>query len=160
MRIDFLADHPQHALTLARWHHREWGALMRDWTLADAERELTGHCTRRTIPTTLVLLDPDEGDALRGSVSVLDVDASEFRELSPWLASLYVAPPVRGRGLGAGLVGAAVSFAREQGVPRLYLFTPEHTRFYAQLGWSELDQRLLGGRQVALMAIDLEPLPP
>jgi N-acetylglutamate synthase-like GNAT family acetyltransferase len=152
MRIEFLADHPQHALTLARWHHREWGTLMPDWTRGDAERELTGHATRRDIPTTLVLLD---GNALIGSVSVLDEDASEFRDLSPWLASLFVAPPARGRGLGAQLVHAAVAYARDQGVPRLYLFTPEHAAFYARLGWHTIDHRPLAGREVTLMAIDL-----
>lgn len=158
MRIDFLADHPQHALTLARWHHREWGALMPDWTRGDAERELTGHATRRDIPTTLVLLD--DNHALLGSVSVLDEDASEFRDLSPWLASLYVAPPARGRGLGAQLVRAAVDYARGQGVPRLYLFTPAHAPFYARLGWSLLGSRMLGPREVTLMAIDLAPAEP
>ncbi len=157
MRIDFLADHPQHALTLARWHHREWGALMRDWSHGDAERELTGHATRRTIPTTLVLLDDD---ALLGSVSLLDDDASQFRDLSPWLANLFVAPPARGRGLGAGLVGAAQNLARELGVPRLYLFTPEHLDFYQRLGWQRLGERLLDAHPVSLMAIDLAPLEP
>ncbi len=156
MRIDFLADHPQHALTLARWHHREWGALMRDWSHGDAERELTGHATRRTIPTTLVLLDDD---ALLGSVSLLDDDASQFRDLSPWLANLFVAPPARGRGLGAQLVAAAVDHARGMNVPRLYLFTPDHATFYARLGWSLLGSRMLGPREVTLMAIELATAP-
>lgn len=155
MRIEFLADHPQHALALARWHHREWGGLMPDWSREDAERELTGHATRRDIPTTLVLLDDG---ALVGSVSVLDVDASELREYSPWLASLFVAPPARGRGLGAQLVAAAVDLARAIGVPRLYLFTPGHEAFYARLGWTTLDTtRRVGGRPVTLMAIELAP---
>jgi len=158
MRIEYLADHPQHALTLARWHHREWGALMPDWTRGDAERELVGHATRRDIPTTLVLLGDDQ--ALVGSVSVLDEDASEFRDLSPWLASLYVAPPARGRGLGAQLVHAAVDHARSMGVPRLYLFTPDHAAFYARLGWSVLGTRMLAEREVTLMAIDLAPEQP
>lgn len=155
MRIEFLADHPQHALALARWHHREWGELMPDWSREDAERELTGHATRRDIPTTLILLD---GEALVGSVSVLDEDASELREYSPWLASLFVAPPARGRGLGAQLVAAAVELARAQGVPRLYLFTPGHEAFYARLGWTTLDaSRHVGGRPVSLMAVELAP---
>ncbi len=156
MRIEFLADHPQHALTLARWHHREWGPLMRDWSHDDAQRELTGHATRRIIPTTLVLLDAD--DAVLGSVSLLDEDASQFRELSPWLANLFVAPPARGRGLGAGLVAAAQALARELGVSRLYLFTPRHVAFYQRLGWQLLGERLLDAQPVSLMAIELAPL--
>jgi GNAT superfamily N-acetyltransferase len=156
MRIAFLADHPQHALALAHWHHREWGSLMPDWTRGDAERELAGHAVRRDIPTTLVLLDDD--GALVGSVSVLDEDASQFRDLSPWLASLYVAPTARGRGLGARLVRAALDVARDQGVPRLYLFTPDRASFYERLGWTVLGSRMLAGRAVTLMAID--PAPP
>lgn len=157
MRIAFLADHPRHALTLAHWHHREWGGLMPDWTRGDAERELADHAVRRDIPTTLVVLDDD--GALVGSVSVLDEDASQFRDLSPWLASLYVAPTARGRGLGARLVRAALDLARDQGVPRLYLFTPDRASFYERLGWTVLGSRLLAGRAVTLMAVDLAPPP-
>jgi GNAT superfamily N-acetyltransferase len=156
MRIAFLADHPEHALTLARWHHREWSGLMRDWSREEAERELTGHATRRVIPTTLILVD--DADELLGSVSLIDEDAREFADLSPWLASLFVAPPARGRGFGAGLVRAAVELAAQLGVPRLYLFTPEHADFYRRLGWREYQRRRLGDREVAVMCID-PPLP-
>ena len=149
MEIRFLADVPGHVDTLARWHHGEWGALYADWSLADAAAELRDHATRRTRPTTLVALD---GDALVGSVSLVDEDAPEFADRGDaWLASLYVVPGARGRGIGAALARALVAHAAGQGVGQLWLFTPEHAGFYAKLGWAETGKAVLGGAAVTLM---------
>ena len=122
MEIRFLADVPGHVDTLARWHHGEWGALYADWSLADAAAELRDHATRRTRPTTLVALD---GDALVGSVSLVDEDAPEFADRGDaWLASLYVVPAARGRGLGAALAQALAAHATALGLDRLWLHPP------------------------------------
>jgi GNAT superfamily N-acetyltransferase len=152
MRIGFLDAHREAIPTLANWHHGEWGHLYSDWTLAVCRAELDGHATRRTLPTTLVL---HEGDTLLGSVSLVLEDAPEFAdEGSPWLASLYVRPEARGRGLGAKLVRAAVRLAAQLGVDELYLFTPEHRDFYARLGWAPLLRTTLKGTPVDLMRIE------
>lgn len=149
--VRFLADVPQHVGQLAEWHHREWSALMPDWSLEEAREELAAHARCRTRPTTLVLLD---GDALLGSVSLIDEDAPEFRDRGePWLASLYVRPEARGRGYGRQLVQALLAHARGIGVERLYLFTPEHRDFYAALGWRVDAHLALRGRAVDLMSI-------
>ena len=149
MEIRFLADVPGHVDTLARWHHGEWGALYADWSLADAAAELRDHATRRTRPTTLVALD---GDALVGSVSLVDEDAPEFADRGDaWLASLYVVPAARGRGLGVALANALVAHATALGLDRLWLFTPNHAGFYAKLGWRSVARASLQGTPVTLM---------
>ncbi len=152
MRIEFLDQHPGLVPTLAQWHHAQWGDLYDHWTLDVARAELEDHALRRSLPTTLVLL---EGEALLGSVSLVLEDAPEFCDQgSPWLASLYVTPEARGRGLGARLVRAAVSTAAEQGVEELFLFTPEHASFYERLGWHRLARTSLKGTAVDLMQIE------
>jgi GNAT superfamily N-acetyltransferase len=152
MQIRFLADVPGHARTLATWHHAQWGHLYSDWTYEVALAELDDHATRRGLPTTLVAL---EGDALLGSASLVDEDAPELRDQGDaWLASLYVIPAARGRGLGQQLVRAVVALARQQGLGRLWLFTPEHAAFYAGLGWSECGRAQLRGVEVTLMQIE------
>lgn len=157
--IAFLADHPQHAGTLAGWHHAQWGGLYRDWSRDDAAAELHDHATRRTRPTTLVLLDDEDDGELLGSVSLVDEDAPELRDTGDaWLASLYVVPQRRGEGLGAGLVRALVAHAAALGIPRLWLFTPEHAGFYARLGWRALGPFALHGTPVQVMAKDLHGL--
>lgn len=148
--IGFLADHPGAVEVLARWHHAEWQSVMPDWTLAQAQAELTDHASRRTRPTTLVL---HRDGVLVGSVSLVDEDAEDLRDCGePWLASLYVAPAHRGRGYGKQLVTALVRHAAQLGVERLYLFTPGQRDFYARLGW-QLDAEVsLRGQRVDLMS--------
>ncbi len=149
--IRFLADVPGHADTLAAWHHAQWQHLYEGWTLEQTREELRDHAGRRGRPTTLVAMD---GDALRGSVSLVDEDAPELRDQGDaWLASLYVVPEARGTGLGKALVQALVSFAAGQGVERLWLFTPDHADFYARLGWRPQGHAHLRGTRVQLMDI-------
>ncbi|KFN47237.1 hypothetical protein N787_08940 [Arenimonas metalli CF5-1] len=149
--IRFLADVPGHADTLAGWHHAQWSHLYERWTLEQTRDELRDHATRRARPTTLVAID---GDALLGSVSLVDEDAPELRDQGDaWLASLYVVPEARGTGLGKQLVQALVGFAAGQGVARLWLFTPEHAGFYERLGWRPQGQAMLRGTRVQLMDI-------
>ena len=152
MRIEFLDQHPGLVPLLAQWHHAQWGDLYDYWSLDVARAELADHALRRTLPTTLVLL---EGETLLGSVSLVLEDAPEFCDQgSPWLASLYVMPEARGRGLGARLVRAAVATAAEQGIAELFLFTPEHAEFYERLGWRRLTRTALKGTPVDLMQIE------
>lgn len=148
-----LADCPGQAPRLARWHHEHWGHFYdpADWNLASATAELEDHATRRSRPTTLVAM---QGEDAIGSVSLVDEDAPEFRGVGDaWLASLFVWPAARGQGIGAALVRACVALAASERVPRLWLFTPEHVAFYAQLGWRDQGAAILRGRSVHLMDI-------
>lgn len=154
MAVVSLAECPHWVDTLAAWHHAQWGNLYADaWTLADARAELAAHAaSAEDFPTTLVWLD---GETVLGSVSLVAEDAPALADRGgPWLASLYVAPSARGRGLGAALVRAAVAQSMRAGLSRLCLFTPEHADFYARLGWREYDRAELRGTPVTLMTID------
>ena len=152
MRIEPIALHRGQVATLAAWHHAQWGYLYSHWTHDVCLAELDGHAARVDgLPTTLLAL---EGEELLGSVSLVFEDAPELQEHgSPWLASLYVKPEARGRGIGAMLARAAVERARAEGIEELFLFTPEHRDFYAKLGWRELARTALKGTPVDLMCI-------
>src|SRR6188508_2886397 len=123
MRIESIALHRDQVATLAAWHHAQWGHLYSHWTYEVAFAELGEQAARgQGLPTTLLALD---GEDLLGSVSLVFEDAPELQEHgSPWLASLYVKPDARGRGIGASLVRAALERAGEEGVDQLFLFTP------------------------------------
>jgi N-acetylglutamate synthase-like GNAT family acetyltransferase len=150
-RIEFLDAQRAAIPLLADWHHAEWGGYYDHWTHAVCLAELADHATRRTLPTTLVLVDATR---VLGSVSLVLEDAPEFAdEGSPWLASLYVRPDARGRGHGARLVRAAVAHAAALGIDDLYLFTPDHRGFYEQLGWTSLARTALKGKPVDLMCL-------
>jgi GNAT superfamily N-acetyltransferase len=152
MRIEAIDAHREHVATLAAWHHAQWGQLYSHWTLEVCRAELEQHAVGASaLPTTLLAF---EGEDLLGSVSLVFEDAPELQEHgSPWLASLYVKPQARGRGVGARLARAAVAHAAEAGVEELFLFTPEHKDFYARLGWRPLARTALKGTAVDLMCI-------
>lgn len=150
--IAYLADHPALIPVLARWQHDEWSHLNPDRTLADRIAELALH-GRGGVPTTLVELSHD-GLPL-GSASLIEQDMHTHTELRPWLASVYVAPPHRGRGIASALVEGIHAEARAAGIERLYLFTPDQERLYARLGWCVRSRERFAGEDVVVMEIDL-----
>jgi predicted N-acetyltransferase YhbS len=153
MRIEPLADHEHLARTLARWHADEWSDLVPSWSYETLLAELAAHTRRDTIPLTLVAL---EGAELLGSASLLVDDLPGWEHLTPWLASVFVAPAARGRGVGTRLVTEAAGTAQRLGVERLHLFTAGQADFYRRLGWRDLARTRLGDHPVEVLSLDLK----
>jgi N-acetylglutamate synthase-like GNAT family acetyltransferase len=151
MQIDFLADHPEFIPTLARWHHAEWGYLHPGDTLEARTARLRGECGYTEIPTTVIAFN---GGTLLGSAMLIAHDMDTRMDLSPWLASVFVAPERRGEGIGTTLVQRVVSEAKALDVPRLFLYTPTAASFYSRLGWSVVEQTTYRETAVVVMAYD------
>lgn len=151
--IEYLADHPDLAPTLARWHYDEWRDLIPNWSYQTALEELLSHRHRAAIPTTLVAF---RGGVLVGSASLLIEDVPAWRHLTPWVASVYVVPSERGTGVGSQLVQHVVAVAGQLGVKTVYLLTPGQAEFYRRLGWSEVGAES-GGRGYVVMATRAGP---
>ncbi|MBN1642167.1 MAG: GNAT family N-acetyltransferase [Anaerolineae bacterium] len=149
--IAYLADHPTHIETLAQWHHRQFSYLDADLSVAQRASRLRTH-GRGEAPTTVIALF---GENVLGSASLTATDMDTRPHLSPWLASVYVDPAYRRRGIGSALVGRIVMLARALGHPALYLFTPDMERFYARLGWRVLEHTCYRGYAQVVMSIDL-----
>lgn len=150
MRIENLADHPEYVETVARWQWDEWGTDPAD-SLAARIVDLRDQTEPDRIPTTYLALD---GDEALGAASLVEDDMSAHRELSPWLASVYVAPAARGRGVASALVRRVVAQAAAMGVARLYLYTPDAQGLYAKLGWRVIATERFEEHPVTIMAID------
>jgi GNAT superfamily N-acetyltransferase len=151
MRIGYLADHPRWIRTIAEWHTREWGDVPPLATVADRVAKFRHHLHRDRIPLTVVALD---GDTLLGSASLVEEDFPGRADLKPWLASVFVSPEHRRRGVGSALVRHVVGCARELGVPELFLFTWNQEKLYSGLGWRVVERTRLGERDVAIMTIE------
>ena len=148
MRIEYLADHLEVATVLAAWHYDEWKGILPEWSHEQAIAGLRSHVGRRQIPTTLVAV---ENDTVVGSASLLESDLDGWDHLSPWLASLYVVPECRGKGIGRELVRRVMEEAGALGLPCVYLFTAGKEPYYARQGWVTFTRTKHSGRDVVIM---------
>jgi GNAT superfamily N-acetyltransferase len=152
-RIDYLADHPDDIPTLARWHHEQWLHLSPGDSIERRIALLESHLGRRQIPTTFVAVSTQ---GVLGSASLIAYDMDTRLDLSPWLASVYVQPEHRRRGIGSALVRRVIREARELSVDNLYLYTtPDMDGFYARFGWSLIDRTLYRGYDQIVMALQV-----
>lgn len=150
MQISSLKDRPHHLLPLAAWHHAEWSYLNPGRSLQERIAEMREDLKGNAIPTTFVAEDDGE---LLGSACILADDMSSHPELSPWLASVYVAAQHRKKGIGSILVKRVMQHAQENGVKRLYLYTPDQAQLYARLGWQVHSEETYNGTPVTIMSI-------
>ncbi len=126
------------ATLLGMWHHAEFHG--RD--VATRAQDYTAQSSDR-IPCTLVA---SVEEWVVGSVALVEDDTEgQFLDVprTPWLASLFVHPAMRRRGIAIALIGAAESMAQRNGVKTLWLHTPWGylaRGLYAQLGWMVVEE--------------------
>ena len=150
MKIINLADAPEHIPTIAAWHHAQWGYLNPSGTFESRIERMQRFLKGAAIPAMYICVD---GKHLVGTAALVESDMDSHPELSPWLASVYVNPAYRKRGVGAALVKHVVSQANAHGFNPLYLFTPDQEKFYRELGWQFIAQESYRGREATLMKI-------
>jgi N-acetylglutamate synthase-like GNAT family acetyltransferase len=148
-----LNERPCAIAQIARWHYQEWHALFPQRSEDDFAAELAQCLGAEPIPQTWLLVDED--DAVIGTCSLLHHDMTTNRDLTPWLANVYVRPDRRGQGLGRMLVQQVMQAARSMGIAHLYLFTEDQQRFYQQLGWFVLRTQHYETHPVSVMCCEL-----
>jgi GNAT superfamily N-acetyltransferase len=152
VKVELLADHLELVPVIAGWHWDKWGnhdpqGSLDKWTVGLASRT-----QRDRIPMTFVAFDDDQPV---GSAVLVEYDMEIRRDLTPWLAGVYVQPDFRSRGVASRLVEAAMNAAQELGVETLYLYTRSAVGLYQRLGWKELDRIEYQGREVTIMYAQL-----
>ncbi len=134
IKIEPLGCYPELVSLCARWNFEEWG-------------QAAGRTLEDTVEGFGPFLDPaGQQGAFIGFVSglpaglvlLIDNDLESHPHLKPWLASLYVVPDMRGKGVGKALIRAAETAAREQGSAELFLYTSK-VNYYQRLGWQEFE---------------------
>lgn len=100
------------------------------------------------VPAVFVAL-ADDGRPLGSAALVFDDLEGDPR--NPWLASVFVPPEHRRRGVASVLVAAVEDAARRFGYSRLFLFTASAPELYARLGWRSLERRHYRGEHVQVM---------
>lgn len=148
LQIAYLDQHLDAIPTLARWHHMEWAAVTPHLSVADRIAGFRARARRGTVPTSFVaILDAN----VVGLACLVENDVQSHQHLTPWLASVLVAPQHRGRGIGSSLSERTTEEARVLGFPKVYLFTFDRQSFYARLGWSALEDTHYAGAPGTIM---------
>jgi GNAT superfamily N-acetyltransferase len=151
-RVVPLAERPEFVDLVAAWGFAEWGHLAPGRTLAQRVERVRGGLDPARIPVIFLALDA--GDRPAGTATLM-YDDIEGDPRNPWLASVYVRPEARRRGIARLLVRAVEDAARGFGLARLHLFTATAPELYAALGWQARETRDYRGERITVMDRDL-----
>jgi len=152
VKIDYLSQYPQFIPVIARWHQDEWHRLSPDLTV-DLRIELyKSYSQSAFIPLCFLALIDDKPV---GSASLVKSDMQTQPHLDPWLASVYVHEQYRRQGIASQLINRCIERARQDHVDKLYLYTPDKSRFYQKRGWRLRESTLYHGENVDIMDFDL-----
>lgn len=148
IRIEHLAEHPDAIPVLAAWEQQEWGHLLPEATFETFISHFAQRITFHRLPQTFVAV---AGPTPVGMASLDPHDMETRPELSPWLASVYVAPEFRNKGVGSRLARTVMAEAKTLGLEKFYLFTPNKVDFYRRLGWQIVESTRYRGEEVVIM---------
>lgn len=151
MNIQDLKENPTYLPLLAKWHYEQWSYLYPDETLGDRIEKMGDYLNNDFIPSTFVAID----DGLLGSAAIIECDMETRKELTPWLASVYVSADHRNKGVGSRLVRHVMQQAKHYNIETLYLFTPDQEHFYSRLGWQIQENTVYSGHKVTIMRVQL-----
>jgi len=88
------------AEVVAGWTFSAWGHLHPGLTLEQAIERTKAKCGQAGVPSIFVAI---QNETPVGTASLIADDMSIRRELTPWLASVFVVPEWRGQGIASAL---------------------------------------------------------
>jgi len=146
--IDYLKNHPDLVEEISRHFYQEWGYLFHDRSLKDFKDSIVERLNYDKIPLALVAVDKGR---FIGTICLKEYDMDTRKELSPWLAGLYIKDEYRNIGIGKLLIENISNEALKININELYLFTPSAKDYYKKLGWSTVIQEDYRGINVVIM---------
>ena len=148
MKIDFLGNYIDFVPKLAELHLNEWKHLSPDMTLEDRAIKLKEISGSIDIPFMLVAV---ENNQLIGSAALVYEDMETRKDLSPWLAAVFVKPKFRNKGIGTKLIIRIELEAKRRWIKKLFLYTEHARKLYSKLGWHGLEECEYQGVNVDIM---------
>ncbi|MGE4349324.1 MAG: GNAT family N-acetyltransferase [Candidatus Berkiella sp.] len=115
--------------------------------------KLREHLNTEQLPITYIALQ----DGKPVGTSSLRITDGIRPDLMPWLASLFVLPEYRGKGIAQALIETVKHKAQQLKYPTLYLlaFDQSIPQWYAKLGWQIIGDDFLHHHPIKLMEIPL-----
>lgn len=148
--IGYLADHLEWVPVVANWFYDQWNDIFvaNSVPVKAIEKGIVSECNYDKVPLTLVAIKDEK---VVGTVGLKQCDMSIRKNLSPWLAGLYVASEHRNKGIGSLLTKTLIEHARSLEINKLYLHTFDAADFYKKRGWDVLERTEYLGGQANIM---------
>ena len=151
--VDYLKNYPHFVPEISEYFYQEWSYLCPERDLQGFEDSIRSRLNVDRIPLALVAVGNSN---FYGTVCLKQFDMDTRKELSPWLAGLYVKEGFRNRGLGRLLAESITGLAGRMGIGELFLYTPNAESFYLRLGWSTAFHEQYHGTDVCIMKKSIE----
>jgi GNAT superfamily N-acetyltransferase len=141
--IEPLSRHEDLIPICAHWSYSQW-YITRDITFDMVLRAYGKRASEKGSERVFVAL---HDDFPVGMVSLKENDLWHRKDLSPWLASLFVIPQYRKKGIGEELIKGCIDHARENNFKTLHLFI-DYTEsqklfpYYQKRGWSFMEDAI------------------
>lgn len=149
MEIFPLADRQEFIWELAELHGAEWKHLDPKLSIEKRAEAISNAAGRKGIPSIFIATSQNQ---LVGSAALVQKDMDTHRELSPWLAAVYVKEYYRGQGYATALIERCENEAIQSGVNAWYLFTEFAAKLYEKLGWCYVERCEFRGVMVDVMS--------
>jgi len=131
-----LSQCPEFINTCASWSFGEWGSQCQGAKLEDVIERYKNVANKNGFRQTWVAIIKDKP---AGMISLTDQDHPDRKDLSPWLASLFVHPSFRGNGLSKRLADELESEALNRDIQTLHLHTPTAEKLYSRWGYEKIE---------------------
>ncbi|MCP4129698.1 MAG: GNAT family N-acetyltransferase [bacterium] len=143
IEIQPLRETPDYAPILAHWSFCEW-YLNRKIPFHILVKNYQVRARNDTVPLSFIAM---ENTVPVGMASLKNDDLWTRKDLNPWLASLYVLPAFRNKGIGNMLIAAVTGKAKDLGFDRIYLFLGQSEQgklehYYFQRKWKFLEDSM------------------
>lgn len=133
MVIDFLSNHPAYIKEVASMIYKEFVENTSSEMTFEETLIFFSQTKKDGFPLTLIAL---EGEECLGTVSIFENDLKTQDVYKPWLASLYIKPQYRSRGVGQSLIIEVLKVTKNLGYQELYLKTETASDYYQSRGWN------------------------
>jgi GNAT superfamily N-acetyltransferase len=130
MRLEKITENDIHLERIARACSDEW-----NMTPAVASRYFLNKYNTDILPLSFKVMI---GSELAGFFAIIRSDTTNIQDITPWLATVYVFPEHRNKGVGKFIQEQSFQIAKFHGFKRIYLWT-KMEGYYEKKGWKYLE---------------------
>jgi len=158
MEIFFLGDRPELVFSVADMLWQQWPNAWGDYGLTSAQGVadwlLANQMHKDKLPLMLVGVTDGKAMATAG-LDKDDMNSGPYKDVGPWMVSVFVRPEYRGLSLGQRMVKEIMSVGKRIGMRTVYLWTEHAASLYSRFGWTKIAEVDYLGERVTIMNVDL-----